>query len=547
LGGVVKTAQETASKLSAEIDGRILKCTFDTLDEDRELEQFFEGIPGFCSSKVVKAPRRILGELDNSTLTAAIEGFLDRTCSSSLLSQTARERRAIVCMRAVDALDYPFPSLNFLTEVFERGMDGVLRSVQMGHSLRNRCHSCDNKTALYAQGIVAGIIARAPERDDRWKALVKGQLAVSEDGLRDYLGHGDSVLLANLMHVTRQSLRYYRQQRGWSSTLLIIQPTISKFDIQNTLPGLKHDFCALWNEIALQASNDRSHIIPLYLLRPIRHLYIASHQGTDATPTAFSASTADNDSILELPSSYPLCNIPGHQPHIYETTHSPSITSITPSTGPVTSSLPPSTPDHSRIHTVDDPSLDNLPDATPIIQSLGCHRSPPVNVENHHFATTSLDPATAIATEIPTDAPTVFPVANPESGPSHTPADSTSISPLSITLPSSSTVDPQYNADLPVGDDTPSMVPGISSSLAPVSNDTLLGNPLTSSASPALRINEIAPCPESCPSSSARTIPSTVPRVTSVSQANLARNDATLDIHDFQAPDVLISGRPHKT
>jgi Family of unknown function (DUF6535) len=130
LGGVVKTAQETASKLSAEIDGCILKWIFDALDEDHELERFFEGIPGFCGSKVVNAPRRILSELDNSALTATLEGFLDRTWSSSLLSEKARERRAIVCMRAVDALDYSFPSLNFLTEVFEQGMGGVLRSVQ---------------------------------------------------------------------------------------------------------------------------------------------------------------------------------------------------------------------------------------------------------------------------------------------------------------------------------------------------------------------------------------------------------------------------------
>jgi Family of unknown function (DUF6535) len=519
LGGIAKKAQETALKLSAEIDGQVLKWTFDSLDEDHELEQFFEGIPGFCVSKVVNAPRRILAELDNSTLTAAFEGFLDRTCSSSLLSERARERRVKVCMLAVDALDCPFPFLGFLFEVFQGGMDGVLRSVQMGHSLRSRCCSSDSdsETAFCAQWIVSGIIAMVPERDYRWKALVMDQLGVSEDVLRDYLAHGDSVLLANLIHITHQFFRFFGRLSPLESfTLSLIQRTISKFDIQTTLPGLQHDFCGLWNEISLQAHNDGSHKIPFYLLRCIRHLYVALHQGTDAAPTAFSTSTADDDHIFEQPSSYPLCNIPGHQPHIHETTYPPTITSptvsppvtvpnsITSSTGPYVSSFPASTSDHSGIHPVDKPSLDNVPDATPIIGFF--HLSPPANVENHHDATTSLDPAT---TENCADT-----------------------SPLSIPFPSSSTADPQYNTDLRlgVGDVLPSMLPGIqlSSSPTPDLSDALPGNPQRLSASPASRIEQIAPGPRSLSLSSAPTIPFTIPLVTSVSQANSARNDATL-------------------
>jgi Family of unknown function (DUF6535) len=315
---IVKTAQETASKLSTEIDGRVLKWTFDALDEDHELEQFFEGIPGFRGSKVVNAPRRILAELDNSTLTAAFEGFLDRTCSSGLLSETARERRVIVCKRAVDALDHPFLSLRFLTKVFKGFMNGKFRSVQIGCSLRSWCCGSDSKAAFCAQGMVAGIIATVLERDYRWKALVMDQLGISEDVLREYLAHGDSVLLANLIHITRQFFRL--RQFSWSSsTLLLFQRTVSNFDIQNTLPGLQHDFGALWNEIALEARKDQLWIA-FSILRPIRHIYIALHQGTDAAPTAFDASTADDDDILGDPSSYPLCDIPDHHPHIHKTT-----------------------------------------------------------------------------------------------------------------------------------------------------------------------------------------------------------------------------------
>jgi hypothetical protein len=167
--------------------------------------------------------------------------------------------------------------------------------------------------------MVAGVIAMVPERDDRWKMLVMDQLGKSEDVLREYLACGDSVLLANLIHFARQFFRLYWPFRS-SSTLLLVQRTISKFDIQNTLPGLQHDFCALWNEIALEARKDQFWISSDFLRR-IRHVYIALHQGTGAAPTAFSASTADDDPILFESFSYPLCNITGYQP---ETTYPPA-------------------------------------------------------------------------------------------------------------------------------------------------------------------------------------------------------------------------------
>jgi hypothetical protein len=50
VGGMEKTSEEAALNVSPEIDARALMRTFDSLDQDHELERFFEGIPGFCSS-----------------------------------------------------------------------------------------------------------------------------------------------------------------------------------------------------------------------------------------------------------------------------------------------------------------------------------------------------------------------------------------------------------------------------------------------------------------------------------------------------------------
>jgi hypothetical protein len=88
----------------------------------------------------------------------------------------------------------------------------------------------------------------------------------------------------------------------------IIQRTITKFGIQNTLPRLQHDFCTSWNELVREGWINSG--IPYCYLRPMRHLYIALHRGTSAAPTAFPSSTDDYDRI----SSYPLYNIPGHHP-----------------------------------------------------------------------------------------------------------------------------------------------------------------------------------------------------------------------------------------
>ena len=51
---------------------------------------------------------------------------------------------------------------------------------------------------------------------------------------------------------------------------------------------------------------------PVLLLRRIRHAYISLHQGTEAAPTAFSASTDPNGLILFRSSSYPLCTLTSH-------------------------------------------------------------------------------------------------------------------------------------------------------------------------------------------------------------------------------------------
>ena len=208
----------------------------------------------------------------------------------------------------------------------------ILRSVEIGRSLRGT-GSEDRDPGLCSQGIIAGIIASVQERDDRWFGLTMDQLGVSDSVLRDYVAHGDSVLLANWIPATRPLFRLCLEDiPNMAYHLRFVLPRISGFDIQNSLPGLQHDFCALWNEITRKARKRRSDHISYFILRPIRHLYIALHQGTDAAPTAFSASTGNYDDILYEPSSYPLCNLPDHASHSHSETSETTRTYALPDT-----------------------------------------------------------------------------------------------------------------------------------------------------------------------------------------------------------------------
>ncbi|KAI0246131.1 hypothetical protein BJV78DRAFT_1286705 [Lactifluus subvellereus] len=542
-GGIVKTAQETASKLSAEIDGHVLGWTFDALDEDEELEQFFEGIPGFCSSEVVNEPRRNLAELDEGTMGDAYRGFLGRTLSSSFLSETIKKRRLTTCVKAADSARLSLAAYSILEVIFHGSMGGVLlRSVEIGRSLGSRGNNNNEGSALCAQGIVAGIIASVPvgELDYHWKALVMDQLGISEGVLRDYLAHGDSVLIANLIHITRQFFRSYLDGDSFILyALLDMLPAISGFDIKNTLPGLQHDFCALWNEIVLEARKRGNYNILLYTLSKIRHLYIALHQGTDSAPTAFSVSTHDLDDILAQPTSYPLCNIPAHASHIHGAVVGPPAETTLPTVphpDAVLTTINPSAGPDVHIRLSDEPSLHDMPRATTIIESS--HLTPPADLENNQFPAISLESATAATNQGPADTPTVPPTASSEFDLHSTPAAPTSVAQLLVTLPSSIIVPEQHNTDLDVVPH--SIVPSMSFSSfsIPAPGNPLPADPQAASASPGSQIDQLTPGPEFLPLGSVAAFSFAAPQVTSGSHPNMASNDAAFDTHDnSRAPD----------
>ncbi|KAI0279533.1 hypothetical protein BGY98DRAFT_968724 [Russula aff. rugulosa BPL654] len=295
-----KLAEDKAQELAPRFDSDILKQTLDMLRSDDDLEQFFDTIPGFCASKIIHNPRQSLDVLGQQRLAEALIGFWNRTLSSNLVPESVKGRRLLVCMEAIEAADLAIAAPGTLRDLSFKYLGRIARSVEVGHSLGNLR---DGNVASLARGIIAAIISNA-DRNDRWSMLAIDELGISRNVLRDYLAHGDSVLLANLMHITRHFFDGLLQPHpDLTREALSILPSISKFDIRDTLPELQHDFCALWNDVIrqVQGSGAENNFF-IEILHDIWGLYVALH-GT----------TANKYDPLRPPTSYPLCEDDSHR------------------------------------------------------------------------------------------------------------------------------------------------------------------------------------------------------------------------------------------
>jgi hypothetical protein len=308
-GGVEKAAEETVSERLSDIDADILRWTIDDLGDDDEMENFFDAIPGFFKSKLVKDLRSKLSYRHRllEKFWKASNGFFERTLSSNSVKEDVKSRRLVIGMDAMSTITIPNVS-SIPEDILIKPWDQEPQNIEMGHTVAHWRSSENRDIAQYAQCIATRILATVRERNDRWIALATGVLGLSVDNLRAYIAHGnDSLSLAILMSVARQHIHSDFYDWGLLSTLY-------RLDIRNTLPELQHAFCNLWNECLEEATRRPPDTFPLGILRLTRSLYIRLHRGTHAAPMYFSDSTPDFHHILYRPQLYPWCNIPGHHP-----------------------------------------------------------------------------------------------------------------------------------------------------------------------------------------------------------------------------------------
>ncbi|KAH9031390.1 hypothetical protein EDB83DRAFT_2525764 [Lactarius deliciosus] len=310
LQGMQKTVEKTALDSPSEIDSRAFLWTFDSLDEDHELERFFSGLPGFRSSKVVDDPLPRLTEEQKEKFSTALEGLFDRTFSSDLLPESVKNWRAIICARALDPAFFPHKYDRVMLSIMFENQCRGLQTSKFGCIVRGWGNGGNQGTGLVTEAIVTSIIGMVERRDDSWFILASSVLGVPESVLRDYAAN--SLSLAILIHVVCQQFNHFRKPfwpRFWIWDVLY---AASKFDVQDTSPELQHEFCSLWNQIVFKARNDDDREMAYRILSPIRHIYLTLHQDTDSARTRLSAFTHGLDDILFEPSSYPVCKVAGH-------------------------------------------------------------------------------------------------------------------------------------------------------------------------------------------------------------------------------------------
>ena len=312
LGGFEKAADEMVSELPSDtIDADILQWTIDTLGDDVGMENFFDAIPGFFKSKLVKDlksrlphRRRLL-----ERFWKASNGFIERTLTSDSVLESVKLRRLDIGMNAISTIATPDVS-SIPKDILLEPWDQEPQNIEMGYTMARWCTNKNKDIAEYARCIATRILATSREHNDRWIELATGVLGLSDPNLRTYINRGDdSLSLAILISVARRHIHYDFYDWGLLSTLY-------RLNIRNTHDELQHAFCKLWNDCVEEATRqfpEQPDTFPIRFLKLTRFLYIHLHQGTRAAPTHFHVSTPDSHQILSQPDSYPSCDIEDHR------------------------------------------------------------------------------------------------------------------------------------------------------------------------------------------------------------------------------------------
>ena len=304
LEGKVKAAEENASKQPSKVVALVLERMLLSLGEDQKLEKLFTVIPGFFDSNLVKG--QPLDSQIYAIFRQAMDGFLDRTFSSELVSESVRSGRLITCLNAASAVLGPIEVSRILNEVCNGRWRRALQFIEVGHSLRCWDHDKNDLIDPDVRKTVAFIIAHVRWHNDRWIALVKDEFGIPDRILRKYIAQGDdSLSLAILIHITGRFLR--SDFPSWGPDVL--RP-LSEFDVLNPDPGLQQDFCAMWNEIVQEARKREVGNTPSRILHEIGRLYVGLHPDTDTDAVSFSTTSNHGDILL-----YPFCDIANHRPN----------------------------------------------------------------------------------------------------------------------------------------------------------------------------------------------------------------------------------------
>jgi hypothetical protein len=374
---MIKTAEEYAFKLNPDIDHGSLLSTFESLDEDADFEEFFEGLPRLCDSETgrkLKLKEEFI-KPNKKKLSDALTELVDRTLMSNLAEELVKHRRMIIFTKAIKSkstslLDHSW----VLRRVLFEDWHGFLECIDFGLFMQNWANTSNNDRVMsfYAQCVATLTISIVQHRDKRWIRLA----TVDARPLSRSLHHEDdyhTILLTNAIYVVRMTVQTYSGSEVTHRNEILNASrktlgAVCKLDIQLTLPELQQEFCDLWNKLVKAARTDplpHHRSVCVKMLRNIRKLYIALH-GTHRPD--FNA-TDDWEQVLDNSNFYPECPEDDHRPSSFPElqltaprtqSDAPTIPSPEPYSPPhQMSSRPPSLPDQ--------PPPPSFPDVDPYV------------------------------------------------------------------------------------------------------------------------------------------------------------------------------------
>lgn len=312
-GGRKEVVEKEISDPSSKIDLLILDWTLRSLGGDDSLEKFFQSIPGFFGSDLVKNLRIDLSYGLAKRVMETLYGFLNRTLSSNSVPKEDKDRRLKIYKDVVNVIPGPTLPSEFPDQAVENVQIEVPKPIETGQTFAQWFKNPDKKMSKCAQERVVGILfgTNVEDRDDRWKALAQ-QFNLSLSDNTDFHHYVDSpnddVLLYFLNHVILEATF----DDSLSASSASILSTLSNLAPTEINPDLRRQFCRLWNINIANARDPGANPTHIEILRRIHRLFFAFHQGTDVEPTAFTADTNDDERQMFQLSSCRQCTLPDH-------------------------------------------------------------------------------------------------------------------------------------------------------------------------------------------------------------------------------------------
>ena len=320
--GITKEVEDMAQSHASHLDTSVISGTFNTLDDDLDMEQFLAAIPGFYNSDKVNRDLHNFERLNSKQLPASIISFLDHSLSSDVLSESSKQERIENCLKAINS-DSLLLECTFRQALLSTSHSTVFKCIDFVHLTLAQSHDNDTKPRVrqYAQCVVAVAINRISDYDDKWTAIIQRHLGLPESRMNAYRSQSESVRLCNLIYLIRQfKLNPARlRERGdfgpegvWHNSLTEAR----RLKVASAAPELQQEFCTLWNELVDVAQcrvhvNEAARLNIIHILSVIRDVFIPLHGGVEFPPVAYRTPT--NDNLLASARFYPVCAAASHR------------------------------------------------------------------------------------------------------------------------------------------------------------------------------------------------------------------------------------------